>query len=100
MTKIGWSADKRGGEGVSPLPAEFHHNCHKKLSDFPLRYSKGKDRQVGWVKETDKITFTNSIHNFDLKYLGVKSSYVKIRQQHNVVDFKICVARDDDKMYL
>ena len=33
-----------------------------------------------------------------LKYFGVKSNYVKIRPEHKVVDFEICVARDDDKM--
>ena len=26
----------------------------------------------------------------------MKSNYVKIRQEHKVVDFEICVARDDD----
>ena len=45
-----------------------------------------------------KITFTNYIHNFNLKYLGVKSKCVKIRQEHKVVDFEIYVARDDHKM--
>ena len=47
----------------------------------------------------DKNTFTNFIHNFDSQYLGVKSKFVNIRQEHKVVGFEICVARDD-KMYL
>ena len=49
--------------------------------------------------EMDKIKFGNFIHNFDFKYLGVKSNFVKIRQEHKVVDFEICVTHDDD-MYL
>ena len=62
-------------------------------SDFSLRYSKDRDLPVRWVKETEKMTFNNFENNFDLKYLVVKSSYVKIRQEHKQV------AGDDDKMY-
>ena len=45
----------------------------------------------------DKIMFANFIY-LDLKYLGVKSNYIKIRQEHKVVDFEICVACDNNKM--
>ena len=86
----------REKEGCSPLPAEFRYLVTTNRLTFPLRYSKGKNCQEGWVKETDKITFTNFIHNFDLKYLCVKSSFVKIRQEHKVVpvNFEICVAHN------
>ena len=64
MTKTGRSADKGEG-GDQPVTSRISLAGNKILSDFPLRHSEGKDRQVGWVKGTDKITFTNFIHNFD-----------------------------------
>ena len=87
-----------GEAGDSPSADEFRQLLTKKTSDVPLRYSKGNQRQKGWIKETDKIALTNCKHNLNLKYLGVKSNYVKIRQEHKVVDFEICEARDDDKV--
>ena len=86
----------REGGGDQPVISRIPLTGHKKPCLTSLKLSKGKDRQVGWVKETDKITFANFIHNFDFKYLGVKSNYVKTRKEHN---FEICIARDDDKMY-
>ena len=53
---------------------------------------------MGWIKETDKNTITNFVHNSNLKYLGVKSNYIKIRQVHKVIDFEICVVCDDNNM--
>ena len=35
--------------------------------------------------------------DLQLKYLGMKSNYVKITPEHKVVAFKICVACDDDR---
>ena len=42
-----------------------------------------------------EVALTYIIHNFNLRYLGVKSNYVKIRQEHKVVDFEICAAREN-----
>ena len=87
MTEAGRSANKGGGQPVtSQIPLTAKTRC-----DFSLRYSKGNDRQVDWVKETDEIMFTNFIHNFDLNYLVVISNYI---------DFKICVARDEKKVFI
>ena len=42
--------------------------------------------------------FTYIIHHFNLRYHGVKSNNVKIRQEYKVVDFKISTARDHNQM--
>ena len=79
---------------------EFENMPCSKLSAFAvLCCSRGKESQVGWIKETDKVTFTNFAHNSDLEDLDVKSNYIKIRQEHKAVDFEICITRDEDKMY-
>ena len=52
------SANK-GEVGDQPVTSRIPPTGNKIPSDFPLYYSEGKDHQVGWVKETDKITFTN-----------------------------------------
>ena len=62
-------------------------NKRRKMSKWNLGLT---DHNMGWIKETDKITFANFIDNFDLKYLGVKSN----RLEQKVVDFEICVALD------
>ena len=85
-----YTKEARGGGSAHYWPNSA--NWSQKPSDFPLRYSEGKSSSEMGQRNRycDKITFTNFIHNFDLKYLGMKSNYVKIRQGHNVVDFKIC----------
>ena len=72
VTAIEKSANKRG-----PLAGEFRKLITRKSSYVSLHYSKGKEPQVGWIKEMDKIALTNFIHNFDLKYLCVKTNYVE-----------------------
>ena len=81
--------------------ARYHPNSanwSQKPSDFP--YATLKVKIVKWDGSKKRIRSPLLILYTVLKYLGVKSKHAKIRQEHTILDFEICVARDGDRMYL
>ena len=50
------------------------------------------ERQIGWIKESDKEQFLDFAGNVELKDLNVTCSLMKIREEHKAIEVEMKIS--------